>query len=379
MNAEQESIYYNRASQIVNILKGLAIWMVVFVHFSQTITINSYFSKLANTFQLGCQIFFALSAFTLCLSYDKNKLTYWQFFKKRVLKLFLAYYVMILFGVVLRVITAIRTDASIIDAINFKGVIVNALFLNGLVPNYTIHNTIVRGGWFIGTLFILYLLFPLLYKIFNIKNEKWQKSKNVLFPLAIGIISLTIIGAFFILTRNSFYANQFFIYTNFINQICAFSIGFVIFNLYKTQKIKQIKLPFLKAVICAVLAIILYIKVFLAQYVIVMFLVALATLYMFTFLFNNAFTKDNLDSELIMSFLAKTGKISLGIYYTHSYLVWEITKKIINIIFKFDSNPHIILKVFVAIVIFVACYWVGKLFNFLINLIQTPLNKKLKI
>ena len=86
-----------------------------------------------------------------------------------------------------------------------------------------------------------------------------------------------------------------------------------------------------------------------------------------------------LDSELIMRFLAKTGTISLGIYYTHSYLVWDVTLKIIEIIYKLDTNPHVLIKACVGIIIYTACYWVGKLFTYLIKLAQNPLLKALKV
>lgn len=375
MNAEQEQIYSVRASTIVNILKGLAIWMVVTVHFFQSITVNSYIEMLANCMQLGCQIFFTLSCFTLCLSYSKKKLSYWQYFKKRVLKLFLAYYLMIFVTAIFRVILAVKSGQNVVDAINFTGIILNALFLNGLTPNPTIHNTIVRGGWFIGTLFILYLLFPLLYKIYSIKNKKWQKCKLFVFPLTIISISTIIIGGIY--ATIGFGSYPFFVYTNFINQICAFIFGFVIFHLYQTVKIKKVKFPLIKAIVCALLAIVLFIKIPLSHYVIVMVLVALATTYTFCFLFNNAFTKDNLDSELIMRFLSKSGKISLGIYYTHSFLVWELTTTIINLIFKTDSNPHVLIKMGIAILIYTLCYWIGKLFTIIINSLQNPLLKKL--
>lgn len=45
----------------------------------------------------------------------------------------------------------------------WKGAIINALFLNGFFPEY--NNTIVPGGWFIGTTAIFYLIFPLLIKL----------------------------------------------------------------------------------------------------------------------------------------------------------------------------------------------------------------------
>jgi len=366
MNAEQENIYYSRASQIVNILKGLAIWMVVTYHFFQSITVNAYLELLADCMQLGCQIFFTLSCFTLCLSYSKKKPSYLQYVKHRILKLFLAFYVMIIFGVIWRVSFALKSGSSVMEAINFPGLIVNALFLNGLVPDYIIHNFIVRGGWFIGTLFILYLIFPILYKVFNLNNEKWKKHKIYLFPTLIILTSLIILALLYLVFGFGNYF--FFVYTSFINQICAFVFGFVIFHLYQTVKIKQIKFPFLKALLCAALSIVIFIKFPLARIVVVMTLIGLATLYAFTFLFNNAFIKDNLESEIVLQFLAKSGKISLGIYYTHSYLVWEFTQKVTQLIFKIDNNPHILVKAMVGIIVFVLCYWVGKIFNVLVNL-----------
>lgn len=367
MNAEQEQIYSVRASTIVNILKGLAIWMIVTVHFFQSITMNSYIELLANCMQLGFQIFFTLSCFSLCLSYSKNKLTYWQYFKKHILKILLTYYIMLIVMVIYNMVVAMQNGASIIQALNLKALAINALLLNTLIPT----TTIVYGGWFISTLVILYLLFPLLYKIYDIKNQKWKKCKNIILPLTIIAISTIILGGIYVVFGfNGYYS---FIYNNFINQICAFIFGFVIFYLYQTVKIKKIKFPLIKAMLCALIAIVLFIKIQLSHYVIVMVLVALATMYMFTFLFNNAFTKDNLDSELIMRFLAKTGKNSVGIFYCHFFLVWELTREITSLIFKLDSNPHVLIKIGIGILIYTLCYWIGKLFTFIINSVQTPL------
>lgn len=47
----------------------------------------------------------------------------------------------------------------------------NFLLLHGFFPNYC--NSIVRGGWYIGTTVVLYLLFPILNKgIILLYNKK---------------------------------------------------------------------------------------------------------------------------------------------------------------------------------------------------------------
>ncbi len=377
MNAEQERIYSTRASLIINILKGLGIWMIVVCNFFNTIGMHPYIEKLADSLQLGCQIFFILSCFGLCLSYSKQKQSFGEYFKKRVLKLFLAYYVMIFITLIYKIIVAIVKDQNILQAINPIGIVINALFLNGLVPIESINNQVVFGGWFIGTLFILYMLFPLMYKIFSSKKTWWNKTKIYLFPIIVCLISAIIMGGIFVLDLFSSY--KFFAYASFINQVCAFVFGFVLFELYQTIKIKKVKLSFIKSLICAIGAIGLWVFFPLAKNVIVVVLVALATLYMFCFLFNNAFTKDNLDSDVIMRFLAKSGRISVGIFYTHIFFVRDFTSLIATFIFKLNSSPHIIIKACVGLFVFILCYWIGKLFTLAIDSANKPLLNKFKV
>lgn len=52
------------------------------------------------------------------------------------------------------------------------GIIINVFCLNGLIPQY--NNNIVPGGWYIGTLVILYLMFPITYFILKKENAKLQ-------------------------------------------------------------------------------------------------------------------------------------------------------------------------------------------------------------
>lgn len=53
---------------LVDIFKGFAMIMVVIVHAEQIIALPSGVDCIAKFGQMGCQIFFLMSAFTLCIS-----------------------------------------------------------------------------------------------------------------------------------------------------------------------------------------------------------------------------------------------------------------------------------------------------------------------
>lgn len=57
----------------IDSLRGLAILMVVLVHTAQSVKGLSYYSERLSKFgQMGVQLLFVLSAYTLCLSTEKR-------------------------------------------------------------------------------------------------------------------------------------------------------------------------------------------------------------------------------------------------------------------------------------------------------------------
>ena len=150
-------------------LRGIAILMVVAVHVIDALPLGYKRGFVASVFefgQLGVQLFFVASAITLCLStkgraHDAQALP--AFFVRRYFRIAPMYYL----GVVLYcLISCLRhwyvqgvyTPSPQYSAI---GVFTNLVFIHGFTP--ASNNSLVPGGWSIGTEFAFYAIFPALF------------------------------------------------------------------------------------------------------------------------------------------------------------------------------------------------------------------------
>lgn len=157
----------------INILKCLAILMVLTVHQGQLFKhCGLYeFTKLG---QLGCQCFFVISGYTLCQSWDSRKTNVKQFFKRRITAIAPGYYFDIfLFTILSLVIQYLNFPHYWSQAGLGLNHLWNFLFLHGLSPSAI--NSIVPGGWYIGTTMLMYLTFPFLKKLLDFLCE-YRKS-----------------------------------------------------------------------------------------------------------------------------------------------------------------------------------------------------------
>lgn len=78
-SSTQTLLYY----ESLDFLKGIAILMVIIVHTSQRVIMPQGYSNIAMLEQLGCQIFFVISGFSLSSSLVHNHLLgcfYWNRF-----------------------------------------------------------------------------------------------------------------------------------------------------------------------------------------------------------------------------------------------------------------------------------------------------------
>jgi peptidoglycan/LPS O-acetylase OafA/YrhL len=89
--------------QYIDILKGIAVLGVIAVHSHQSIpNLNLSVKYAFNYGQLGVQLFFMLSAITLCISSQKRHEQVWQYFyMRRFFRIAPLYY----FGIVLYLLT----------------------------------------------------------------------------------------------------------------------------------------------------------------------------------------------------------------------------------------------------------------------------------
>lgn len=211
--------------QSIDILKCLAILMVLTVHQGQMFkNCGLYeFSKLG---QLGCQCFFVISGFTLCQSWDTRKSTKRQFFQKRFKAIAPGYWFDILLFTLI---------SSVMQFFNLPhywhqpggwipgwGHIMNFLMIHGFSPQWI--NTIVPGGWYVGTIMLMYLTFPAMKKMLE-----WCSRRSSLHVMLMPWIFAGLSVAFWYLMATLYpdvkTGNNTFVYFNIFSQYPCFVIG----------------------------------------------------------------------------------------------------------------------------------------------------------
>lgn len=116
--------------EYINILRGVAVLMVILVHTSQSVKgIHFITYEIAAYGQMGVQLFFILSAYTLCLSMEKRGASegLMPFYLRRYFRIAPLYYFGILFY-------GFCNSALKFDMLNFslKNIAANLLFIHGL-------------------------------------------------------------------------------------------------------------------------------------------------------------------------------------------------------------------------------------------------------
>jgi peptidoglycan/LPS O-acetylase OafA/YrhL len=283
----------------INSARGIAIIMVIIVHASQLYHFKNSAVKLFFEYgQMGVQLFFIASAYTLCLSSAKRreeKKTITNFYIRRFFRIFPIYYL----GIILYFL--LNFYFKEINNYSLKNIGANITFIHGMIPSA--NNTIVPGGWSIGTEMIFYMIFPFLHKFF-LGNFTALK-----YILAIVLCFLTVN------LLNSNFENNSFWYFNIITQLPVFLTGIVYFK-YE----KKVGLFF---------AILLFVSfTFISLYlwnVEQFMLVPLASGLSFCGLLK-ILEKTLLDLKI----LQKIGEVSYSIYITHFVLVFYLLHPVLR-------------------------------------------------
>ena len=86
----------------LDFLKGIAILMIILVHSGISMEgINQTLRESLSFGQMGCQLFFIISGFAISLSWFQKKRTVFQFYKNRYISIAPAYYIAIIFWLIL--------------------------------------------------------------------------------------------------------------------------------------------------------------------------------------------------------------------------------------------------------------------------------------
>lgn len=229
----------NTKLKSLDILKGIGIIMIIIVHNRHFIMKNmDGYRQLINYGQMGCQLFFLVSGMALCYSWyhqlDKNPSNgalknYGSFVLRRFLRLAPGFWVILALNFVLNVILIDMLDYSpgFIMKREPLGILINVLFLHGFFPEYI--NNVFPFGWYIGTTFILYLLFPLLV---SLCQRLYRINRHIIYALPLIFLILNIYLLKYISERSqgSLYPyNNSFLYYFFTNQLPCFILGIMLY------------------------------------------------------------------------------------------------------------------------------------------------------
>ncbi|MBB6609947.1 acyltransferase [Pontibacter sp. Tf4] len=221
--------------QYIDTLRGVAIMMVMLVHTTQVVPDLPFLTNtLADLGKLGVQLFFVLSAYTLCLSASKrqkedNPLLF--FYIRRFFRIAPLYYLGIaLYGLYH---LAIGADTSYFT---LKNILANVFFVHGFyIPA---NNTIVPGGWSIGTEMAFYAIFPFVFYFY--KRRVRNRTGMLLFPLVAMVCCLLLTQLLLYISNYSLNENAF-LYFNLLNQLPVFLLGISYYCF--TRKYIHVSLP----------------------------------------------------------------------------------------------------------------------------------------
>lgn len=383
----------NRKLEYIDLLRGLAILLVVAVHASFSIWyhptehrsefLDLFFASIFYAGQFGVVLFFIVSAITLTLSMENRNESKYNFYIRRYFRIAPLYYFGILLYFIFRLVVESHRSGEIIlfpEGYSVLKITQNIFFLHGLSTNN--YNFIVPGGWSIATEMYFYLVFPflfILYKSFDLKY---------LVILTIVISSIALLAQYFDPTGILKAQGKIFDfgYTTIINHITIFLLGII--------TVKLIKMNFLINSFHYILG---FISLFFSLYYINIFRLEQYGVSFLSFLkfdtgFNGFFfpiffalgmmpiiisiSKKQFFENILFKQVIEVGKYSYCIYILH-FMVLEI---LISVLRKtmFTFVELRILKFFILFFICVIiCFYLSKILSFIIEKPGINLGKKI--
>lgn len=208
----------------VDLLKGIAILLVVLVHFNQAFVAPvPIISRMTSVGARGPQLFFIISAFLTWSSLSKSKGVSFQgsvsFIWGRVLRIAPSYY----FGLFLAVLLYFVGFHYPKELGGVWGWLTHMLFINGFFPSWC--NNILHVEWFIADLVIFYVISPF------IKVAIKDLRQAIVFSLICTLISIVFLS--FIKSLDVSASYDYFHTYCFIIQLPVFSFGIVLYYLLK--------------------------------------------------------------------------------------------------------------------------------------------------
>jgi peptidoglycan/LPS O-acetylase OafA/YrhL len=302
----------------VDHLRGIAILMVIAVHAAQAVpNLSGALIILARYGQMGVQLFFVVSAYTLCRSHmsrmnEANSTT--KFYIRRLFRIAPLYYLAIALYWLIDTVVSGFDRGPTPGSYTLLNIAANILFTHGFVPSA--NNVIVPGGWSIGTEMAFYAVFPILISLcLTVYSRHGARAIWILVAVAIVLSSAaSITCAHFFrapLEDNSF------LYFNLLVQAPVFMLGIAAFFQYRESRmaIAAPRLSMLAFVILTLIA-----KMLMHQNTnVAIAILPVVSGASFVFLLDACRA-----TQRSWRMLARIGQVSYSMYIFHFLFVWYV-------------------------------------------------------
>ena len=350
----------------IDLLKGIAILMVIVVHTSQKYKLPAPIEQLCDFGQFGCQLFFVISGYMAYLSYSscKNPRVFYQ---KRFLAIAPGWHLtMLLFIFVNIVWKTLGLSYVYQECHSMAGLLINALFLNGFVP--FCNNNGIPGGWFIGTIMIFYAICPfLIHLIDKVKN------RGILFFIPLIALLVNIFMQYLVGIAVGNYelsGNGCFLYFNIINQlpclICGLLLGRMDTRVYQGRNTLRVLAG---GGICLLAAYIL----FDCDGVLIFMILPCLLGYAFAMILIGCLELENSGKKLYVRPLNRLGKVSFSVYLIHVLYAYYMTTIINKVLRRIGISNGLVIFVPVLLLAVFLTYYSARFYAKAVEIIKRKL------
>lgn len=346
MNTSSKNLAY------VDLLRGIAVLMVVLVHTAQGVQgLSTGVDSIAKYGQMGIQLFFVVSAYTLCLSFHRRQdepLRTMSFYIRRIFRIAPLYYtgILVYFGLYIYEMYHLTGEIASVGPYTPFNVFANVFFLHGLVPQA--NNNIVPGGWSIGTEMLFYAIFPVLYGWSVRIVDKFGLAGFFCFFLF--VFSCNLGAQLFLQNTRLAIQNGNFSYFNIINQLLVFLIGMWMFFL--EQQTQSLNGLFSRMVSILGFLLFFVITLILWQLNIDFLFSTIPTMAAISFACLLNFLKL---ASPGLGFLKRIGELSYSIYIFHFLFAWHIVPAGIPLFFKTQAGDSVLVFSFLLVTTLTVC------------------------
>ena len=347
--------------EFVDFCKGLAMLMIIVVHSGQSFPNMSRFIFYGTIYgQMGCQLFLMMSAFLLCVSFEKGKLNSIEYYISKYFKLIIPFVLAMIVYMVICQFGSNRFVAHIYNPkYSLKNFILNLLLLQQV--NIDGYNSLVPGGWYLGALWLIYLLFPFICKVYN---KLSNKSVILVYVLPV-VVLLIVIFLQTILISNGIYrvGNNTFLYFSLINQFPAVWMGIKLYFDVVSGRVEykdKSRLLIMFIILTCISLIVLKIDKY-YSFPMAVFFSSCSFYSLSKYIY--IIIKGNKIPILVNKIISNYGKNSLGIYLTHFIYAWFVPQCFLS---KICINQTALFLMYLLLT-FILSYLTGIVFNAINN------------